>query len=103
MATCRCDTITFMSAPDPSEVDRVLRSLLSDLTGDMREDLCAAGRELMRRRRENTYNGDVVFRALRAQPNPRTGKPPFPWEAIKDCTGVPTKTIRRWAQPPPEE
>lgn len=87
--------------PDPRWTDTdmsaavaaALAELLPDRSPDIVEDLCAAGREVLRRRRANTETGGVVFAALRAAG--------LSWRSIQARTGVPVRTARRWAEPTP--
>lgn len=83
-----------MSAED--DIQAVLDDLIPDR--DRSEDLliahlCAAAQEIRRRRQANTEAGAVVFAALRD-----TG---LSWRQIEDCTGVPVRTARRWAEQAP--
>jgi hypothetical protein len=67
-----------------------LRALVPDdqRTGDLREDLVAAAKEVMERRRTNTRLGGAVLGALREQG--------LSWRQIDKLTGIPWSTARRW-------
>lgn len=73
-----------------------LRDLLQDQSrgDDPIADLCLAARISMQRRVSNSNDGGLVIAALRR----RHG---LSWRAIERCTGIPTRTARRWATPPP--
>jgi len=62
-------------------------------TGDLTADLTAAARESMRRRQENSRLGGAVIRALHRRVRS--------WRLLELATGIPTRTARRWAEPPP--
>ena len=59
----------------------------------MISDLCAAARVALQRRVDNSRDGGIVIAALRANG--------LTWQQIAARTGIPTRTARRWATPPP--
>lgn len=82
--------------PPKAEVIMALGRLLpdQDRNEDIVEDLYAAAAESFRRRKQNSHDGGVVIAALR-----NYGQT---WKQIRDRTGIPTRTARRWRTPPPE-
>jgi hypothetical protein len=79
--------------PTPG-LDEALVELLGDSrTGDLVADLLAAGRELRRRREDNTRFGRPVFAALR--------EAGVEWREIEAATGIPKSSAQRWAEAPP--
>lgn len=72
-----------------------IRELLRDLPqpDDPVERLCEAARESMRVRFRNSHNGGLVLAALRLYG--------LSWREISRRTGIPMKTARNWATPPP--
>lgn len=92
---CGSRTLRGVTSQDP-EVERVLTELIGEeRSGDIMQDLCAAGREVMRRRVENSHNGEVVITAMRAAG--------MSWRDIHRCTGIAPSTARGWGSPPPSD
>lgn len=87
-----------MTSEDTPSLSAEVRAVLDKLvpreqqTGDIDADLGAAARESMRRRAENSYNGGTIIAALRARGHS--------WHEVAQLTGIPTRTARRWAEPP---
>jgi hypothetical protein len=80
--------------PSEEEIAHVIEVLVENPTGNLVEDLYAAGREVMRRRKQNTIDGGIVIAALRARG--------LSWSVIERHTYISTRSARRWAESPPE-
>lgn len=62
-------------------------------TGDLTADLAEAAKVSMQRRVDNSRWGGVVIAALHQQVHS--------WSRVASLTGIPIRTARRWASPPP--
>ena len=78
----------------PVTVREALDALLGrNRTGDYKDDLIAAAREAMERRKRNSEHGGAILGALRDNVG-------LTWREIADVTGIPASTAYRWAEPP---
>jgi hypothetical protein len=89
-----------VSDNDPT-LNEVLDELLGEArTGNLPEDITAAGKEIWRRRQRNTLLGGIVIGYAVAPTD--DGGAGMTYREWHQRTGIPVGTAHRWALPPGE-